>query len=123
MHEVALLEVAPAELAGRPAFRFHFRCRVPDSQGGATIAAVAVGAAMPFGLRLATFRAPAIYYQDQCLAAVEQALAGLPARPRRRALTRIPEANRPRHGAVGDGDLPQSEQGRPDCHLRSASLE
>ncbi len=81
MREVALIEVLPAELAGQPGFRVHFRCRLPESQGGALIEEVTVGAAMPFGLLLATFRAPAIHYYEKWLPAFEHALTGITALP------------------------------------------
>jgi hypothetical protein len=57
-----LLSTEPAELAGRPAFRVHFVSRMSAQMGGALIEQVAVGAALPAGLLIATYYAPQIHY-------------------------------------------------------------
>jgi hypothetical protein len=65
LESVTVLETEPAELAGRPAFRVHLRYRAPARQGGAQMEEVTVGTALPSGLLLATYRAPAIHFFAQ----------------------------------------------------------
>lgn len=72
--DVELVASDPAELAGKPAFRVHVRYRLPEMQGGARIAQVAVGTPLPTGLLLLTYRAPAIHYFDRWLASFDAAV-------------------------------------------------
>lgn len=72
--DVELVASDPAELGGKPAFRVHVRFRLPELQGGARIEQVTVGAPLPQGLLLATFRAPAIHYFGKWLPAFDAAL-------------------------------------------------
>ncbi len=79
--EVQLISVEPAELAGRPAFRVRLTYRLPAALGGARMEQVAIGAALPEGLLLATFEGPQIHFFEQSLPAVEESLRTLTLAP------------------------------------------
>ena len=61
---VQVLETTPAEIAGQPGFRVYLRYRTAADLGGVAMEQIAVGAALPSGLLLATFDAPALHYFD-----------------------------------------------------------
>lgn len=74
LSEVQLVSVDPAELGGQPAFRVRLTYRLPAGLGGARMEQVAIGAALPDGLLLATFEGPRIHFFEQSLPAAEEAL-------------------------------------------------
>jgi hypothetical protein len=78
---VRVLETTPADVAGQPGFRIHLRYRTATDPSGVEMEQIAVGTALPSGLLLATFDAPALHYFGQYLAAFDAMVATLQ-RPR-----------------------------------------
>lgn len=72
--DVQLVSIDPAELVGHPAFRVRLTYRLPASMGGASMAQLAIGTALPDGVLIATFDAPQIHFFEESLPVVEEAL-------------------------------------------------
>jgi len=72
---VEVLEDAPAELGGKPAFRLHLRYRVPIDIGALDYEHIVVGAATSRGLVLVSYRAPSLHYFAAQRTAFDAALA------------------------------------------------
>lgn len=70
LRELVIVTNEPAELAGKPAFRVHFKYRAAD---GAPIEAVSIGTALDSGVMLASFQAPSIHYFETSVTQFEAA--------------------------------------------------
>ena len=73
MRDLVVVSNEPAELAGRPAFRVHFKYRTPESGGGAQVESVAIGTALESGVMMATCQAPSIHYFERWIAQFDDA--------------------------------------------------
>jgi len=78
---VRVMETTPVDVAGQPGFRIHLRYRSAADPSGVEMEQVVVGTALPSGLLLATFDAPALHYFGQYLVAFDAMVATLQ-RPR-----------------------------------------
>lgn len=68
VRELVVIANEPAELAGKPAFRVHFKFRACECAGGAPMESVTLGTPLESGLLLASYVAPSIHYFPRWLA-------------------------------------------------------
>jgi hypothetical protein len=71
LRELVVVSNEPAELAGKAAFRIHFKYRAAESSGGAQMEAIVFGTALESGVMLASYRAPSIHYFERWIANFE----------------------------------------------------
>jgi len=74
LHDVKLVSVEPAEIAGHAGFRARISYRMGEEVGNALYDDLVVGAAVPAGLLLAQYEAPHLHFFETYLPAFEAVL-------------------------------------------------